>query len=151
MVKAQLRALERKLVKERATLAVHDFVDKLAYRWPQITEAEPTITTVIDLVFELWDNDVGIPTLPVAISYLEECLRKREDPGPKVPHLHDGPLVRPPRQMTTHPSFPRKPAPYPDTGQGGLLSLLPSREKVRMRGRTGQASCPFSPCGRRLG
>ena len=83
MVKAQLRSLERKLVEERATLAVHDFVDELTYRWPKITEAEPTITTIIDLVSELWDDDVGIPTLPTAISHLEQCLRERKDPDPK--------------------------------------------------------------------
>ena len=124
MVKAQLRALERKLVKERATLAVHDFVDKLAYRWPQITEAEPTITTVIDLVFELWDNDVGIPTLPVAISYLEEVPPQARRPRPKVPHLHDGPLVRPPRQMTTHPVVPAKACPV--SGYGAGRALVPS-------------------------
>ena len=51
--------------------------------WPQITEAEPTITTIIDLVLDLWDDDVGIPTLPVAISYLQKCLIQREDPDPK--------------------------------------------------------------------
>ena len=82
MVRAQIRALERKLVKERATIAVYNFVDKVVCRWPQIAEAEPTITTVIDFVSELWDDDVGIPTLPVAINYLEECLRERRDPDP---------------------------------------------------------------------
>ena len=84
MVKAQLRSLERKLVEERATLAVHEFVDEIAYRWPQITEAEPDIGTIIDLVNELWDDDVGIPTLSVATSYLEKCLREREEPELKA-------------------------------------------------------------------
>ena len=61
--------------------------------------------------------------------------------------------------MTTLPSFPRrpeprgagrgspvfpggKPAPYPDTGQGGLLSLLPLREKARMRGHEPEPNVP---------
>ena len=83
MVKAGLRALERKFDEERATIAVHDFVDKLVRIWPQITEAEPDITTIIDLVNELWDDDVGLPTFPVAINYLEKCLYERDDPDPK--------------------------------------------------------------------
>ena len=82
MVKAGLRSLERMLVKERATLAVHDFVDEIGRRWQQVLDDERSGDTVIDLVSELLDDNIGIPTLPIAINYLEKCLRERRHPDP---------------------------------------------------------------------
>ena len=160
-MKAELRALERKFVKERATVMVHEFIDKLAYRWPQVLQGERTDTTVLDLVIELWDGDIPLPTITVTINYLERCLwdgPRKHRPERGRPLLQDGPLVRPPRQMTPV-----------GTQRGGVLSLLPSREKARMRGHRAAllsllpsrekarmrghraGSCPFSPRGRRLG
>ena len=80
-MKAELRALERKFVKERATVMVHEFIDKLAYRWPQVLQGERTDTTVLDLVIELWDDDIPLPTITVTINYLGRCLRESTDPN----------------------------------------------------------------------
>ena len=78
----ELRALERKFVKERATVMAREFIAKLAYRWPKVLQGERTEFTVLDLVIELWDGDIPLPAIGRTINYLESCLREGEDPDP---------------------------------------------------------------------
>ena len=77
----ELRALERRFVKERAAVMAHEFIAKLAYRWPKLLQSERTDTTVLDLVIELWDGDIPLPTIMVTINYLGDCLRESTDPN----------------------------------------------------------------------
>ncbi len=84
MVKLQLRSLERRLVKERVAVAVHDFVENLPHEWHALAADQPTdITQLLDLIRRLWDANTGLPTMPAAINYLESCLRKRKEPDPR--------------------------------------------------------------------
>ena len=80
----ELRALERKFVKERATVMAREFIAKLAYRWPKVLQGEQTEFTVLDLVIELWDGDIPLPAIGRTINYLESCLREGEDPDPDI-------------------------------------------------------------------
>ena len=67
-MKAELRALERKFVKERATVMAREFIAKLAYRWPKVLQGERTEFTVLDLVIELWDGDIPLPAIGRTIN-----------------------------------------------------------------------------------
>ena len=78
MVNARLRALERRLTKERATLAVHTFVERVAIVWDDLLDQPADSLVVLDLVQTCWDRGIGLPTLPAATNYLEDRLRKRE-------------------------------------------------------------------------
>ena len=78
----ELRALERRFVKERAAVMAHEFIAKLAYRWPKLLQEERTEHAVLDLIIELWDGYIPLPAIGRTINYLENCLREGEDPDP---------------------------------------------------------------------
>ena len=78
----ELRALERRFVKERAAVMAHEFIAKLAYRWPKLLQEERTDHMVLKLVIELWDGYIPLPAIGRTINYLEKCLREGEDPDP---------------------------------------------------------------------
>ena len=78
VVSTRLRALERRLVRERATVAVHDFADRVSLAWDDLLDQPARPHAVLDLVWVAWDRGIGLPTLPAAINYLEDRLRKGE-------------------------------------------------------------------------
>ena len=81
---ARLRSIERVLVRQRAERAVHEFIDKLAERWPDVADPHADIGLVVGLVNQLWDPDVGLHTMPAAIAHLESCMRRGEQPDPSA-------------------------------------------------------------------
>ena len=64
------------LVRERATVAVHDFTDRVSLAWDDLLDQPDHSHAAIDLVQAAWDRGIGLPTLPAAINYLEDRLRK---------------------------------------------------------------------------
>ena len=81
-MKARLRSIERALVRQRAERAVHEFVDDLAERWPQVADPHADIHLVVDLVNQLWDPNGGLHTMPAAIAHLESCREEASSPTP---------------------------------------------------------------------
>ena len=79
---ARLRALERKYTKERATLAVRDFAERVASRWHHLV-AQPgdPNKVALDIIHDNWDWTVGVPTLTRAYALLKSHLRDRTRPS----------------------------------------------------------------------
>ena len=76
MVAARIRALERKLTKERATLAVRDFAERVSAHWRRIVERPGDPNAVaLDVIREHWDWSIGVPTLTRAHSLIRSHLR----------------------------------------------------------------------------
>ena len=70
---ARLRALERKLVRERADLAVTEHANKLAGEWSDAIDQDRTPPGALDFARDLTLNGFYLPTIPRAIRYLTEC------------------------------------------------------------------------------
>ena len=83
-MKARIRSIERALVRQRAERAVHEFVDDIAERWPEVADPYADFHLVVDLVNRLWDPHVGLHTMPAAIAHLESCMRRGEEPDPRA-------------------------------------------------------------------
>lgn len=72
---ARLRALERKYTRERATLAVRDFAERVSARWHRIVEQPGNPQDVAqDIIRDNWDWTVGVPTLTHAYTLLKSHL-----------------------------------------------------------------------------
>lgn len=98
MMKARLRSIERTLVRQRAEIAVYEFIDEIAERWPEVADPYADIHLVVELVNRLWDPDVGLHTMPAAIAHLEACMRRGQQPDPRALASIMAPwTVRPPR------------------------------------------------------
>ena len=69
---ARLRALERKLVRERAELAVIERVNDLAGRWRDALDQDGPMPGVLDFARGLVRAGFSLPTIPRAIQYLTE-------------------------------------------------------------------------------
>ena len=70
-----LRALERKLVFERAELGVGLTVYHLLTRWDLALHQQASTPDAIDFAADLLHEGFYLPTVPKAIKYLEECGR----------------------------------------------------------------------------
>ena len=80
---ARLRALEKKLVRERAELAVTEHVNKLANEWEDAVENDRTPPGALDFARDLTVKSFYLPaTLPRAINYLSECYYGKTLPDP---------------------------------------------------------------------
>ena len=81
---ARLRALERKLVRERAALAVTEHTNKLVNEWQDAVENDRTPPGALDFARDLTLNGFYLPaTLPRAINYLAECYYGKCLPDPR--------------------------------------------------------------------
>ena len=81
---ARLRALEKKLVRERAELAVTEHVNKLANEWEDAVENDRPPPGALDFAQDLTVNGFYLPTtLPRAINYLAECYYRKCLPDPR--------------------------------------------------------------------
>ena len=69
--------LRRKLYKERAQLAADEFGFAIYLQWKRVTRSE---IAVIDLMLELLPEDILLPSLGEALSYLERCKRTGQTP-----------------------------------------------------------------------
>ena len=78
MMKTRLRSLERRLTRERATLAVRDFVERVSLVWDDLLDQPDSSFVIITLLQDNWDRGIGLPTLAAAANYLENRLRNGE-------------------------------------------------------------------------
>ena len=76
----RLRALERRLVFERAELATGRLVSHLLRRWEQAARENRSAPDALGLVGDLIAAGFYLPTGPRAIGYLEECARDNSVP-----------------------------------------------------------------------
>ena len=79
-IKRRIYSLERKLVRERAQLAILDFVDAVMLRWDDFAASDQD---AFFLLHDLGANKIGLPTLPAAVSYLNRCLDESRPPNPR--------------------------------------------------------------------
>ncbi len=80
---ARLRALEKKLVRARAELAVTEHAIKLANEWEDAVENDRTPPGALDFARNLTLNGFYLPaTLPRAINYLAKCYYGKTNPDP---------------------------------------------------------------------
>ena len=81
---ARLRALEKKLVRARAELAVTEHAIKLANEWEDAVENDRTPPGALDFARNLTLNGFDLPaTLPRAINYLAKCYYSKTIPDPR--------------------------------------------------------------------
>ena len=74
---SRLRALEKRFVKERAQLAVHQFAACLLTRWDQFMAAE---MDAIAILRKLRIDPNSIDTWPKAIRYINRCIKEDRPP-----------------------------------------------------------------------
>lgn len=85
-VESRLRALERRFVRARAELAVHQFVEAVMLHWDEYVRycaQNESDTASLELYHKLWPGTVQVPTWLSAIVYLDECRHKGEVPEPR--------------------------------------------------------------------
>ena len=81
---ARLRALEKKLVRARAELAVTEHAIKLANEWEDAVENDRTPPGALDFARNLTLNGFYLPaTLPPANKYLAKCYYSKTIPDPR--------------------------------------------------------------------
>ena len=79
-MRSTLRALERRLVVERAEVAARAVVDDLVPQWQQARGEKRPRSQRLDLLPYLVKAGVHSPLAPAAMNYLERC--KRDDIQP---------------------------------------------------------------------
>ena len=78
-IERRLYSLERKLVRERAQLAIRDFVEAVMLHWDDFAASDQD---AFFLAHDLGLNRIGLPTLPAAVSYLNRCRDEAKTPNP---------------------------------------------------------------------
>ena len=78
-IERRVYSLERKLVRERAQLAIRDFVEAVMLRWDDFAASDQD---AFFLAHDLGINRIGLPTLPAAVSYLNRCRDEAKTPNP---------------------------------------------------------------------
>ncbi len=79
---SRLRALERKLIRELAELAVTERVNDLAGRWRDAIDEDRPTPGVLDFARDIVRAGFLLPTIPRAINYLAECYVGKSLPDP---------------------------------------------------------------------
>ncbi len=80
---ARLRALEKKLARELAELAVTEHANRLANEWQDAIDEDRTPPGALDFARDVTLNGFYLPaTLPRAINYLAECYYGKSLPDP---------------------------------------------------------------------
>lgn len=79
-LKGRIRSLERKLVRERAQIAVLELVDAVIIRWDDFAASG---NDAFFLLHDLGANEIGLPTLPAAVAYLNRCREQSRKPNPQ--------------------------------------------------------------------
>ena len=77
---ARLRALERKLVRERTELAITEQADKLAGEWTDALDCDRPVPDALDFVHRIVRAGYRLTTFSSAIGYLDRCLGNRSPP-----------------------------------------------------------------------
>ena len=72
-VASTIRSLEKEYAKERAELAVYNFAYAVTVQWDYIAASDDD---GIDIARKLRITSAALPTLPIAINYLDSCKRK---------------------------------------------------------------------------
>ncbi len=73
MVRARLRALERKLVLERADHRVEFRVGELVREWESAVQEGGPTPEPLDFIGRIIDEGIFLPTFSSVINYLEDC------------------------------------------------------------------------------
>ncbi len=81
---ARLRALEKKLVRARAELAVTREAEKLAEEWSDAFDNDRPVPDPLDFVQSVVRAGFRLSTFARAIGYLGRCLGTRFVPDPGI-------------------------------------------------------------------
>ncbi len=80
MVRAKLRAMERKLVLERAEVCLEGMVNNLVIQWNAAMQMDWPLTDPMDFIQDVIGRGFFTRGNVKALNYLEECKGKRELP-----------------------------------------------------------------------
>ena len=74
-----MKFLERKFTRARAELAVYQFVEDVMIHWDEFVHNDSP-TASLEFINKFWTTKIGLPNLPAAINYLDECRRQGRIP-----------------------------------------------------------------------
>ena len=83
VVNAQLRSLERKLVMERAEVAVKQQVHNLMLAWEVALCFGKPLPDPFDFIWGIRDDGFNLRTYSATIEHLSECKRESRQPDEK--------------------------------------------------------------------